>query len=444
MSSDVAIAVSNISKYYQVYEKPQDRLKQSLFRGRKRFYKEFKALDNISFEVKKGETVGIIGRNGSGKSTLLQMVCGTLTPTNGEVKVNGRVAALLELGAGFNPEFTGRENVYMNASILGLSTQEIDAKYDDIVAFSDIGKYIDQPVKTYSSGMYVRLAFSVAIHTDPDILIIDEALAVGDINFQAKCMTALSRIQESGSTVLFVSHDINSVKSLCSRGIYLECGLIRMIGSAGDVAERYVREMREEMNADVAKGPVINRGISDDTSNKSIELMKGITVDSDAFKSSESFDTRVAPFRYGKGGVKTTYAEMLDKDGNAVLEADFNQDVWIRIHFESSLNTLLGPSYYIMDEKKNLILGAGPRQIGMPYLDIKEGTRYIVTFKTYLPLEEGNYNIQIQLNRPLIEGESAEYLDVIDDAVIFKMHRKDPVRIWTKVYIKNEMDVIKA
>ncbi|MCK5663435.1 MAG: ABC transporter ATP-binding protein, partial [Thiotrichaceae bacterium] len=174
MSSDVAIKVSNVSKHYQIYEKPLDRLKQSFFRGRRQYYTEFRALDDISFEIKKGETVGIIGKNGSGKSTLLQMICGTLTPTSGDIKLNGRVAALLELGAGFNPEFTGRENVYMNASILGLSLQEIDDKYDEIASFADIGEFIKQPVKTYSSGMYVRLAFSVAINVAPDILIVDE------------------------------------------------------------------------------------------------------------------------------------------------------------------------------------------------------------------------------------------------------------------------------
>ena len=215
MSSDIAIRVQNITKTYQIYDKPQDRLKQSLWRGRKQFYREFKALDDVSFEVKKGETVGIIGRNGSGKSTLLQIICGTLAPTSGTVEVNGRVAALLELGAGFNPEFTGKENVYMNASILGLSKEEIDAKYDDIVAFADIGDFIEQPVKTYSSGMYVRLAFAVIAHVDADILVIDEALAVGDVFFTQKCMRFIEQYQENGGAILFVSHDMATVTKLC-------------------------------------------------------------------------------------------------------------------------------------------------------------------------------------------------------------------------------------
>lgn len=223
MSSDFAICVKNVTKTYQIYDKPQDRLKQSLWRGRKQFYSEFKALDDVSLEVKKRETVGIIGGNGSGKSTLLQIICGTLAPTAGTVEVNGRVAALLELGSGFNPEFTGRENVYMNASILGLSREEIDAKYDEILAFADIGAFVDQPVKTYSSGMVVRLAFAVIAHVDADILVVDEALSVGDAVFTQKCMRFIRLFQARG-TLLFVSHDIGAVQNLCRSAIWLAHG----------------------------------------------------------------------------------------------------------------------------------------------------------------------------------------------------------------------------
>ena len=195
-SNDVIIKVDGVHKYYQVYDKPNDRLKQFVVPRLKRllgrqptgYFKEFKALHNVSFEVKKGETVGIIGRNGSGKSTLLQMICGTLTPTQGQIETHGRIAALLELGSGFNPEFTGRENVYMNATVLGLTTEEVDERFDSIVAFADIGDFIDQPTKTYSSGMVVRLAFAVIAHVDADILVIDEALSVGDAFFVQKCM----------------------------------------------------------------------------------------------------------------------------------------------------------------------------------------------------------------------------------------------------------------
>lgn len=232
MSSEYAIEVSDLSKCYEIYNRPIDRLRQTLFRGRKNFYKEFWALKGVSFKINKGETVGIIGRNGSGKSTLLQMICGTLNPTSGSIETRGRVAALLELGAGFNSEFSGRENVLLNADILGFPREAMSERMQEIIAFSELKYFIDQPVKTYSSGMYARLAFSIAIHVDPDILIIDEALAVGDARFVAKCMRRIKDIQMQGVTVLFVSHDVGSVRTLCERAIWLHQG--RLV-SQGDV-----------------------------------------------------------------------------------------------------------------------------------------------------------------------------------------------------------------
>lgn len=230
--NDIAIKVSNLSKCYHIYEQPHDRLKQSVFPGLQRlvnklpkqYFREFWALKDVSFEVGKGETVGIIGRNGSGKSTLLQLICGTLEPTMGAVETQGRVAALLELGAGFNPEFTGRENVYMNATVLGLSQKEIHSRFDDIAAFADIGEFIEQPVKHYSSGMYARLAFAVAINVDPSILIVDEALAVGDEPFQRKCFARIEEIKRNGGTILFVSHSSNAIVDLCDRAVLLYNG----------------------------------------------------------------------------------------------------------------------------------------------------------------------------------------------------------------------------
>lgn len=251
VAGDVAIRVQNLSKCYQLYDRPEDRLKQAIYPRLRRlmgmepknYAREFWALRDVPFEVKKGETVGIIGRNGSGKSTLLQLICGTLAPTYGTVETNGRVAALLELGAGFNPEFTGRENVYMNGALLGLSRQEIDARFDDIAAFADIGQFIDQLVKTYSSGMYARLAFSIAIHVDPEVLIIDETLAVGDARFIAKCMRRIKDIQDRGTTILFVSHDVSSVRTLCDRAIWLEKGCLHKDGDVFPVTGEYMEYM---------------------------------------------------------------------------------------------------------------------------------------------------------------------------------------------------------
>jgi lipopolysaccharide transport system ATP-binding protein len=244
-NTEYAIEVSNLGKSYQMYERPSDRLKQMLMRGRKQYFKEFWALKGVSFQIKKGETVGIIGRNGSGKSTLLQMICGTLNPTEGEVKVSGRVAALLELGAGFNPEFTGVENVYMAASLYGLSKEEIDQRFDAIIAFADIGEHLFQPVKTYSSGMYVRLAFAVIAHVDADILVVDEALAVGDAVFTQKCMRFIRKFKESG-TLLFVSHDMGSVLNLCERAVWLHGGQIRQMGQAKNISEAYLQYTFEQ------------------------------------------------------------------------------------------------------------------------------------------------------------------------------------------------------
>lgn len=239
MFSKPAISARQLSKVYQLYNQPSDRLKQFLWRGRRQFFQEFKALQDISFEVIPGEVVGIIGRNGAGKSTLLQLICGTLTPSSGQITVNGRIAALLELGAGFNPEFTGRENVWMNAAILGLSDAEIADRYDEIVKFSGIGEFIDQPVKTYSSGMYVRLAFAVATSIDPDILVIDEALSVGDGAFARKSFDRIMQLRDAGTTILFCSHSLFQVESLCNRAIWLNNGLIMALGETSTVVSKY-------------------------------------------------------------------------------------------------------------------------------------------------------------------------------------------------------------
>jgi lipopolysaccharide transport system ATP-binding protein len=257
MFSEIAIKVERLSKSYQIYDQPRDRLKQFVMPRLQRvagllpkqYYREFCALKDVSFEVKKGETVGIIGRNGSGKSTLLQMICNTVSPSSGYITTHGRIAALLELGAGFNAEFTGRENVYMNASVLGLTKDEINDRFHEIAAFADIGEFIEQPVKTYSSGMHARLAFSIAINVDPEILIVDEALSVGDARFVAKCMRRIKDIQKHGASILFVSHDVGSVRTLCERAIWLDKGYLVEQGDVFPVTGRFTEFMfRDEKN----------------------------------------------------------------------------------------------------------------------------------------------------------------------------------------------------
>lgn len=239
MSSEIAISVHDLSKSFHIYEKPRDRLFQMLARDRKQYFREFWALKGVSFDIRKGETVGIVGRNGSGKSTLLQLVCGTLNPTHGTITTNGRIAALLELGSGFNPDFSGRENVYMNAAVLGLSREETDARFSEIEAFAEIGDFIDQAVKTYSSGMMVRLAFAVAINVEPQILIVDEALSVGDELFQRKCFARIEAIKESGATILFVSHSGSAVVELCDRAILLDSGEKLIEGAPKNIIGKY-------------------------------------------------------------------------------------------------------------------------------------------------------------------------------------------------------------
>ncbi len=238
--NNIAISVKELTKVYALYDKPIDRLKEALNPFRKNYHHEFYALKDVSFEIKKGETVGIIGKNGAGKSTLLKMITGVLTPTSGEVKVNGKIASLLELGAGFNPEMTGIENIYLNGSIMGFTKEEIDTKVDAILEFADIGEFINQPVKMYSSGMFARLAFSVAINVEPDVLIVDEVLSVGDTNFQSKSIKKMEEIRNDGTTILFVSHATEQIKRFCTRAIWLENSVIKMIGEQTIVVDQYI------------------------------------------------------------------------------------------------------------------------------------------------------------------------------------------------------------
>lgn len=284
MCSELAIKVSDLSKCFHVYEKPRDRLLQMLLRGRRKYYKEFWANRNISLEVTRGETVGIVGRNGSGKSTLLQMICGTLNPTGGEIQVQGRIAALLELGSGFNPEFSGRENVYLNAAVLGLDRAETDRRFDSILKFSEIGNFIDQPVKTYSSGMLVRLAFAVAINVDPKILVVDEALSVGDELFQRKCFSRIEEIKKGGATILFVSHSGSAIIELCDRAVLIDAGEKLADGPPKEIIGAYQRllyapaEQREEIRNDILSGRVNSLIMPNSGSTEPVEKSANIEV----------------------------------------------------------------------------------------------------------------------------------------------------------------------
>jgi lipopolysaccharide transport system ATP-binding protein len=336
--TDTAISVSNLGKCYEIYNNPRDRLKQFVIPQLKRlirqpsrqYFREFWALRDVSFEVRKGETLGVIGRNGCGKSTLLQLICGTLNATTGSIQTNGRVAALLELGSGFNPEFTGRENVYMNASILGLSNAEIDARYGDIVSFADIGDFIDQPVKTYSSGMLVRLAFAVIAHVDADILVIDEALSVGDAFFTQKCMRFMRTFMKT-RTVLFVSHDTGAVRNLCNRAIWLEKGKVLQEGNPKEMCELYLEAFYEAQQGkgSTTKLKVIkNQDATLPLKDQRLEFINASNLRNDL--QIFEFDPEAASF--GKGGAQIISVEFLDKEGSPLAWVVGGELVTLRVH----------------------------------------------------------------------------------------------------------------
>ncbi|MEZ5662323.1 MAG: ABC transporter ATP-binding protein [Burkholderiaceae bacterium] len=445
MCSDVAIRVEGLSKCYHIYDRPQDRLKQALMprlqqtlgMQPRQYFREFWALRDVSFEIRAGETAGILGRNGSGKSTLLQLICGTLSPTAGQVQTQGRIAALLELGSGFNPEFTGRENVFLNATILGMTEEETAERFDEIAAFADIGDHLDQPVKTYSSGMYVRLAFAVNIMSRPRIMVVDEALAVGDMNFQAKCMTALARIQDSGATVLFVSHDIGSIRSLCNKAIYLEHGRLVSQGAAPRIAEEYVRNMRQEMSAEVRRYARTSEPLALSRNDRESGAVANETAADGtlAFIDSADFASRVATHRYGAGGARICAVELLDKQGEVTSFVDFNDEVCLRIHLEADCDRPVSVNFAILDDKKINIIGSGFGQAGRDLLNLTPGMRRIVEYRLRLPLRDGNYSVRAQVAAPIVRDETSDYLDVVEDAVVFQVAKWDRARIWSKVHV---------
>ncbi|AZD03676.1 ABC transporter ATP-binding protein [Pseudomonas chlororaphis] len=337
MSSDFAIKATNLSKCYEIYENPRDRLKQFVIpripgNTDRKFYKEFWALRDLSFEVKRGESVGILGRNGSGKSTLLQMITGTLSPSSGTVETHGRIAALLELGSGFNPEFSGRDNVYMNGALLGLTRDQINDRFDSIAAFADIGDFIDHPVKTYSSGMLVRLAFAVQVQVEPDILIVDEALAVGDALFQKRCFQRIEKLLNDGVTLLFVSHDIESVRTLTQNAIFLKNGVVVTQGSSPEVIREYRRHLHEE---EMDYFSSIIQKVSESAAQPSIlELDTPEVIHNDL---TEQCSERSSALSFGEGEVKVITVKLFDSEGNPRSIFSPGEPIRVRVSCESQI-----------------------------------------------------------------------------------------------------------
>lgn len=338
---EAVIQVQNLEKAYHIYENPHDRLKQIFFGWRKNYFRNFLALQNVTFDVLKGQSVGIIGRNGAGKSTLLQLLTGTLTPSNGKVVVNGKVAAVLELGSGFNPEFSGRENIYLYASLFELKKSTIEKRFQKIVDFSELTDFIDQPVKTYSSGMQARLAFSVIAHVDADILIIDEALSVGDAFFAQKCMRFLRQFQENG-TILFVSHDLAAVTAFCDQAIWLEKGIIRYAGTAKDVCEKYFAQLymqhsmggvssvaEPEVDEPTEKQKQIIDSMDEIIEQKVVQKKDKTLPSGEQYI--ESFGFNMGSTAFGIGDATITNVEFTDVQGNQLSACEGEQQVIVRI-----------------------------------------------------------------------------------------------------------------
>lgn len=429
-SNDIAIRVSNLSKCYQIYDTPRDRLKQFVMprirrvagKQQKQYFREFWAIKDVSFDIKKGETVGIIGRNGSGKSTLLQMICGTLTPTSGSIQTNGRIAALLELGSGFNPEFTGRENVYMNAAVLGLTKDEVDARFDDIVAFADIGDFIEQPVKTYSSGMMVRLAFSVIAHVDADILVIDEALSVGDAFFTQECMRFLRKFMENG-TVLFVSHDTGAVINFCQRAIWLNKGISKYQGEPKAVAQRYLAELYESHQGESASNTTEVTKKTDFPQESPRDMRLDFINTTKHRNDIELFSFVPDSASFGKGGGNITSVQLFDEAGKHLAWVVGGEMVKLVITCTAN-NNLLSPiiGFYVNDRLGQPIFGDNTFNFSKhPQLIIYPNEIFVAEFEFTMPiLPMGDYSI----TATLAEGTQQEHVQHhwMHDALLLKSH----------------------
>ncbi|MBF1991275.1 ABC transporter ATP-binding protein [Fischerella thermalis] len=404
MGEEIAISLKNISKCYKRYARPVDKLKEILLRGQNHA-QEFWALRDINLEIPKGETIGIIGQNGSGKSTLLQIIAGTLTPTTGEVWVNGRVSALLELGSGFNPEFTGRQNVFFNGQILGLSKEQIEAKFDDIAAFAEIGDFIEHPVKTYSSGMVVRLAFAVIANTEPSILIVDEALAVGDARFQARCMKRIREMKEQGVTILFVSHDSSSVKMLCKTAVLMNHGRVLEIGKPKEVVNHYIALLSTE------KTENYNSSVSD--------------KENEVIRQNESHDNfvveepqRKALHRHGNQLAIINSVTITDLDNQEISKVETGSIFQIVVCLEAkgelsdlvvgiSLRNLMGLVIY----------GTNTYLMNVKLPKLTAGQKLTVSFQLPCHLNKGVYTLTVG-----VHSEEGISYDWIDELVVFEVN----------------------
>lgn len=407
--SEIAISLKNVSKCFKRYTRPAERLKEIIVPGKSRI-DEFWALKGIDLEVPKGETLGVVGRNGSGKSTLLQILAGTLTPTTGEVSVKGRVSALLELGSGFNPEFTGRQNVFFNGRLLGLTQREIEDKFDEIAGFADIGDFIEQPVKTYSSGMFVRLAFAVAVNVDPEILIVDEALAVGDIVFQHRCMRRMRDLMDRGVTTLFVSHDSGAVKTLCNSAIMLHDGVIHATGLPNAVIIEYIKTVTE-LELEITQTEV------ESLDREKAEVNSQIAEDIDKQKALLQENKT----RRGNRKALIEDVKLFNSAGEYCGDRPvfgFNEEVTLAVEvkvYEPLKECIVG--FFVCDKNGNEIIGSNTFEENHPISKLSPGEIITINFKFRLPLRPASYSLTVAG----AENYTAISFDWIDNAMVFQV-----------------------
>lgn len=430
---EYAIRVQDVSKVYRLYDKPVDRLKESLSLTHKNYHKDFFALNGISFQVKKGETVGIIGTNGSGKSTILKIITGVLTPTSGEVQVEGVISALLELGAGFNMDYTGIENIYMNGTMMGFSRKEMEAKLKDILDFADIGDFVYQPVKTYSSGMFVRLAFALAINVEPEILIVDEALSVGDVFFQSKCYRRMEEIRQNGTTILMVTHDMGSVIKYCDRVVLLNKGNFIAEGAPGAMVDLYKKilanqmddledELREMNDFSGEPGGLAEKSLAD----------KRSAVDKRAGKGLMREHLTINPNRteYGDGRAEIYDLGMFDERGNLtnlLLKGEYFT-IREKIRFQADIQAPIF-TYTIKDKKGAELSGTNTMFEGADIRPVKAGDEYEVDFRQKMTLQGGEYLLSMSCTG-FEQGEHTVYHRLYDVANITVISNKNTVGVY--------------
>lgn len=411
MCSDIAISVKHLAKTYRIFGHPGDRIKQAFTFGRMRFHREFTALQDVSFEIKKGETIGIIGHNGSGKSTLLQLICGILKPTSGSVKVNGRISALLELGAGFNPEFTGRENVYFQGAVMGISKEEMALRIDDIAAFADIGEFIDMPVRTYSSGMYIRLAFAAAINVGPDILVVDEALSVGDAQFQAKCFAKFRDFQEKGVTILLVSHSLDLVAAHCERVILLDHGTLVKSGSPKIAIDEYRRLLNT-----LSPEPM-TRSLAADTGTR--RFWSGL------------FLPNPSEVRYGSRDTEILEAGLFTRDGSPTQLLYYGDSCVLKIRVLSHRENLSPFISFVMKDLRGVVLSGTTTLLEDVHVQpLQPGEALQIIFEMPMLFNPGHYLLSVGSQASGLDGVSIAH-DHRTDYLSFEVIGKPRYGVFT-------------